>query len=90
MDDLKARRELNQGFGDTFVKGIELALTLAIFAGMGYGLDRLLGILPVLTIVFFLIGVVGLGAKSYYEYEAKMQALDAAAPWAKGGRRAGR
>jgi F0F1-type ATP synthase assembly protein I len=92
VDDLKDRRELYQGFTDTFVKGIEFALTLAIFAAMGYGLDRLLGIVPVLTIVFFLIGVVGLGAKTYYAYEAKMQALDAAAPWAKrqgGGRAAG-
>ena len=90
MDDLKGRRELYQGFTDTFVKGIEFALTLAIFAGMGYGLDRLLGIVPVLTIVFFLLGAVGLGAKTYYAYETKMQALDAAGPWARrqGARRA--
>jgi len=83
VDDLKDRRELYQGFTDTFVKGVEFALTLAIFAAMGYGLDRLLGIVPVLTIVFFLIGVVGLGAKTYYEYEARMQSLEAAAPWAR-------
>ena len=93
MDDLKGRRELYQGFTDTFVKGIEFALTLAIFAAMGYGIDRLLGIVPVLTIVFFFIGVVGLATKTYYAYEAKMQAIDEAAPWArraqpKGGARA--
>ena len=83
MDDQKGRRELYQGFTDTFVKGVEFALTLAIFAGMGYGLDRLLGMVPVFTIVLFLVGVVGLGAKTYYEYESKMQALDAAGPWAR-------
>jgi putative F0F1-ATPase subunit (Ca2+/Mg2+ transporter) len=88
VDDPKGRRELYQGFTDTFIKGIEFALTLAIFAGMGYGLDRLLGMVPVLTIVFFLIGVVGLGTKTYYEYEAKMQALEAAGPWARARQRA--
>jgi len=84
VDDLKGRRELYQGFTDTFIKGLEFALTLAIFAGMGYGLDRLLGIVPVLTIVFFFIGVVGLATKTYYAYETQMQAHDAAGPWARG------
>ena len=83
MDDLKGRRELYQGFTETFIKGMEFALTLAVFAGMGYGLDRLLGIVPVLTIVFFLIGAVGLATKTYYAYEAKMQALEAEGPWAR-------
>jgi F0F1-type ATP synthase assembly protein I len=86
VDDLKGRRELYQGFTDTFVKGIEFALTLAIFAAMGYGLDRLAGTVPVLTIVFFLIGVVGLATKTYYAYEATMQQHDAAGPWARGQR----
>ena len=83
MDDQKGRRELYQGFTDTFVKGVEFALTLAIFAGMGYGLDRLLGTVPVFTIVLFVIGVVGLGIKTYYEYEAKMRELEASSPWAR-------
>ena len=82
MDDLKGRRELYQGFTDSFVKGLEFALTLAIFAAMGYGLDRLAGITPILTIVFVVLGVVGLVTKAYYAYEAKMQGIEADAPWA--------
>ena len=90
MDDLKGRRELYQGFTDTFIKGLEFALTLAIFAAMGYGLDRLLGIVPVLTIVCFFLGAIGLATKTYYAYEAKMQDYDASSPWARrqGGSRA--
>ena len=81
MDDLKGRQELYNGFGETLARGIEFALTLAIFFGMGYGLDRLTGLLPVFTIVFVVVGLVGLVTKSYYTYEAKMRALDAASPW---------
>jgi F0F1-type ATP synthase assembly protein I len=90
VDDLKGRRELYQGFTDAFIKGLEFALTLAIFAAIGYGLDRLAGTLPVLTIVFVVLGVVGLATKTYYAYEAKMQAYDASSPWARrqGGTRA--
>jgi F0F1-type ATP synthase assembly protein I len=92
VDDLKGRRELYQGFTDALVKGIELALTLAICGAIGYGLDRLAGTLPILTIVFFVLGVVGLATKTYYAYEAKMQDYDASSPWARrqGGTRAAR
>jgi len=82
VDDLKGRQELYNGFGETMVRGVEFALTLAIFAGLGYVVDRLLGVVPVCTIVFFLLGVVGLGVKTYYAYEAKMQGIEAGAPWA--------
>ena len=84
MDDLKGRRELYQGFTDSFVKGLEFALTLAIFAAMGYGLDRLAGTTPILIIVFVVLGLVGLVTKAYYAYEAKMRGFDAAAPWGPG------
>jgi hypothetical protein len=94
VDDLKGRRELYEGFTDTFVKGVEFALTLAIFAGMGFGLDHLLGTVPVLTIVCFIVGAVGLGTKTYYAYDAKMRAIESAGPWARrdpeGGARAAR
>ena len=81
VDDLKGRQELNNGFGETLAKGIEFALTLAIFFGLGYGLDHLTGLLPVFTIIFAVVGLVGLVAKSFYTYEAKMRALEADSPW---------
>jgi hypothetical protein len=81
VDDLKGRQELYNGFGETMVRGVEFALTLAIFAGLGYGLDRLLGMVPVFTIALFLLGAVGLAVKTYYAYEAKMQVIDESSPW---------
>jgi len=81
VDDLKGRQELYNGFGETLARGIEFALTLAIFFGMGYGLDRLTGLLPVFTIVFVVVGLVGLVTKSFYAYEARMRAMDASSPW---------
>jgi F0F1-type ATP synthase assembly protein I len=89
VDDFKGRQELYNGFGDTMVRGVEFAVTLVLFAGMGYVLDRVLGLLPVFTIVFFVLGVIGLGVRSYYAYEATMQALDADSPWARRGDAAG-
>ncbi len=82
MDDRKGRMDLYNGFGDTLARGVEFAMTPALFAGFGYFLDRVLGLVPILTIVMFAIGAFGIGVRTYYQYEAKMQALDAEGPWA--------
>jgi F0F1-type ATP synthase assembly protein I len=54
-----------------------------VLAGLGYLLDRLLGIVPVLTITFFLVAMVGLTATMWYGYAAKMKLHEQAGPWAK-------
>jgi len=82
VDDLKGRQELYNGFGDTFTRGMEMVLTPLFLGGIGYVLDRLIGLLPVFTIILTLIGVVGVGVKEYYTYKAAMAAHDADAPWA--------
>jgi hypothetical protein len=74
--------QLYQGYGDGMARAFEFALTPAIFAAMGYGLDRWMGIVPVLTIVFFLLAVTGIFAKTWYAYEARMREEEALAPWA--------
>ncbi len=40
----------------------------------------MLGIVPVFTIASFLVGAVGLAVKTYYAYEAKMQANERRRP----------
>jgi hypothetical protein len=82
---LPEQGQLYNGFGNGLARAFELALTPAIFAGFGYGLDRWLGIVPVLTIVLFLLCVVGMFASTWYAYEARMQAEDACRPWARRG-----
>ena len=74
--------ELYNGAGEGLSRAMELALTPAIIGGFGYLLDRWLGLVPVLTIIFFLIAVFGVAARIYYAYDARMKEHDAVAPWA--------
>jgi F0F1-type ATP synthase assembly protein I len=75
--------ELYRGFGDSLSRSFELALTPPIIGAFGYLLDRLLGIVPVLTIVFFLTAMIGLIATMWYGYDARMKIHEQAGPWAK-------
>ena len=74
--------ELYNGAGEGMSRAMELALTPAIIGGLGYLLDRWLGLLPVLTIVFFLVAMVGLVARLWYSYDAQMKLHEQAGPWA--------
>ena len=75
--------ELYRGFGNSTSRAFELALSPIVIAGFGYLLDRLLGIVPVLTIAFFLLAMVGLIATMWYGYSAKMKVHEQSGPWAK-------
>lgn len=74
--------ELYRGFGNSTSRAFELALSPMALAGLGYLLDRWLGIVPVLTIAFFLVAMVGLTATMWYGYTAKMKVHDQDGPWA--------
>jgi len=72
----EATRSLNRSHGS-----FELALAPAILALLGLWLDRTIGTVPVFTLVFALVGVLGSFAKVYYSYRYSMAALDERAPW---------
>jgi len=74
--------ELYNGAGEGMSRAFELALTPAIIGGIGYLLDRWLGLVPVLTIIFFLVAMVGLVARLWYAYDAQMKLHENAGPWA--------
>jgi F0F1-type ATP synthase assembly protein I len=80
---LTQRRELYQGFGDTLAVAFEMAFTPVIVGLMGYGLDRWFGTLPILTIVFVLMAIVGVSARMWYGYEARMRVHESEGPWAR-------
>jgi F0F1-type ATP synthase assembly protein I len=82
---LTEQGKLYQGYGDGMSRALEFALTPAIFCGLGYLLDRWLGVVPVFSIVLFLVAVAGMFAKTWYIYEARMRLEDAAAPWGQAG-----
>jgi F0F1-type ATP synthase assembly protein I len=71
---LRARQELNNGFGDTLAVAFELALTPAIFAFAGWRLDVWLGTTPLFLLVLF-ISVMGYEIwKLFTRYDARMRA----------------
>ncbi|HVM06846.1 MAG TPA: AtpZ/AtpI family protein [Acidimicrobiales bacterium] len=81
--DLRERRELMNGFGDGLAVAFEFAITPAIFGGLGYLLDRWLGLVPLFTITLFLFGIVGMFLKMWFTYDHRMKAQEAEAVWAR-------
>jgi hypothetical protein len=63
--------------------GYELALSPALFGLFGYFLDRWLGTVPVITIIFVVIALTGVCVKLYYGYKHEMEEHEANGPWAK-------
>lgn len=61
---------------DGLGKGMELALTLALFVGLGWLVDRWLGTSPVFVIALSLFAVVGQMVRMWYAYDARMRALE--------------
>ena len=80
--DVSQRRELSEQVHRT-TGGYELVFSPLLFALVGYGLDRLFGTVPVLTIIFAVVGLAGAVAKIYYGYRAEMEQHEANGPWAK-------
>jgi ATP synthase protein I len=63
---------------DSLGLGMDAVIVLVLFGVAGYGLDRLFGTLPVLTIVLVVLGAVGVFARFKYRYEARMAEHEAA------------
>ncbi len=61
----------------TLGRGVDFALVVLVFVGIGYGIDRVFHTQPLFTIVFVVFGFVGQFVKMYYEYTATMTRLEA-------------
>ena len=81
--ELHERRDLYNGFGDGLARAFELAGTPAVFGGLGWLLDRWLGLAPLLTIILFVFGVAGTTYMAWFRYEAEMRRVEAEKPWAR-------
>lgn len=62
---------------DSVGLGIEAAVIIALFLGLGYILDRIFGTMPIFMIVMTVVGAVGLFAKLKYRYDDRMDELEA-------------
>jgi F0F1-type ATP synthase assembly protein I len=63
--------------------GYELVFSPLLLALVGFGLDKLLGTLPLLTIVFAVLGLVGAVTKVVYTYNSEMEQHEKSGPWVK-------
>jgi F0F1-type ATP synthase assembly protein I len=83
VDRQAERRELNNGLGDGLALAFQIALTPMVFGFLGYLLDRRIDKVPLFTIIFFLVAMVGVFVSQWAQYEYRMKQADAKAPWAK-------
>jgi F0F1-type ATP synthase assembly protein I len=81
--DLRARREMHNGFGDALARAFELVVTPLVFAVLGWLLDGWLGTRPVFTVVLAVFAVAGVVIRMYYGYELEMRRHEQEGPWAK-------
>ena len=81
--DLRAFREVNNGFGDGLAAAFEMVVTPIIFAFFGYLLDRWLGLHLVFALIFGLMTFAYMMYKLVSRYSADMARHDEAAPWSR-------
>ena len=62
---------------DSLGRGMDIALTVGLFFGVGFFLDRWLGTTPLFMIVLTLLAVVGFFISMKYRYTASMERLEA-------------
>ena len=62
---------------DALGRGMDIALTVGLFFGVGFFLDRWLGTTPLFMIVLTLLAVVGFFISMKYRYTANMERLEA-------------
>ncbi len=63
--------------GETLGQGMDAALTLAVFFGVGYAVDRWLGTAPLFMVGLFLLVAVLLFISWKARYTARMEMLEA-------------
>ena len=75
--DLQARRELNQGFGDSLARAFELVLTPVLMGAVGWLIDSRLGTKPLVALFLFVFTVGYVFWKLFMRYDATMKAKEA-------------
>ena len=81
--DLKARRELNNGFGNALARSFELVVTPMVFIAIGYGLGTLFGARPVVTFAFGAFGVLGTIVRTLLGYDTEMRRHEQEGRWSR-------
>ncbi len=59
--------------GASLAKGMEFALVLVFFFGLGWLIDRALGTSPWISLVSLTLGVIGQFTRVWYAYDSEMK-----------------
>lgn len=62
---------------DTLGRGMDVALTLLVFLGIGWAIDSWLGVFPAFTVGLVVFSAVGTFVRLKYTYDATMERLEA-------------
>lgn len=73
----RAQGNAAQNSDDNLGRGMDVALTMLVFLGLGALIDRWLGLFPVFTIALMLFAAVGSFIRMKYVYDAAMERLEA-------------
>lgn len=76
MDLTQKRINPNKTSDDGLGRGMEFAILVLMFLGIGYGLDRWLDTKPVFMISLVVIALIGQFASMWYSYSARMKHLE--------------
>jgi F0F1-type ATP synthase assembly protein I len=75
--DLRARQEMNSGFGSSLSRAFELVLTPVIMGAIGWMLDSRFGTKPFIALGLFLFTLGYVIWKQLTSYEREMKAKEA-------------
>ena len=73
--DQREQRELRQGAGDALAASFEMIASPAIFAFLGWLVDRWLGVFPVFTLLFGGVVLAYQVWRMYVQYSEKMDRM---------------
>lgn len=76
------KREFNESMNRS-TGAYELVFSPLLMAFIGFGLDKLFGTLPILTITLAVLGLAGVVVKIVFQYRAEMEQIERDAPWAR-------
>jgi F0F1-type ATP synthase assembly protein I len=74
----------NRGYGEAMGRGFELALTLVVMGGLGWGVDQLVGTYPLFVVIFAILGFAGITVKLFIGYDLEMRQHEDGAIWNRG------
>jgi F0F1-type ATP synthase assembly protein I len=73
----RASDRVAPGSDDSLGRGMDMALTVLVFLGLGALIDRWLGLFPVFTITLVLFASIGMFVRMKFVYDATMERHEA-------------